>query len=146
MSIKLKHETLFYPVLLMKKQAQKGEFAPGYKITDSDLSDSKVKTSILSPHCTTPLLVISQRDTPVYSLFCGNDACSPSQIQKDKSTAICASQTVKCNAEPHILPTRTPLLKTKSRMLAWCPVSAAWISVMSQLADSCVSQQAITQL
>lgn len=53
----------FIPIILTKKQAQKGECAPGRTIPDSAPPDSKVRISLLS----SLLPVISEKDTPSIS-------------------------------------------------------------------------------
>lgn len=78
---KMKH--LFIPVMLMKKQAQKGEFAPGHRIPDSGPRTPKSEDLFFLP-----CFLSSQRMTPLLFPTCGTDAypCSPFQMQKDKST------------------------------------------------------------
>lgn len=138
---KMKH--LFIPVILMKKQAQKGECTPGHMIPDSGPPDSKVRISLLS----SLLPVLSEKDTPSISYLW--HWCLPMPTlpgAEGQKHWYCASQTMTYNAEPQRLPTRTLPLKTKSWMLAWCLVSFAWIFVTPQLASDWGYQQAITQL
>lgn len=102
-----------------------------------------------SPHFCFPgstlLLVISEADTPIYFLFCGTDASSPFQIQKDKNNQYGSPETMKFVCSTN-LATRILPLKTKSSTLAWYPVSISQMWAMTELASYWASPQAISGL